>query len=83
MKRNIRIEKKWRKSREYIDNCPHCYSMNLKLHINNERFFKRYSVECGNCHWTWIEKRTIKDAVKAWNTQPKSTEDMYGGEHAI
>lgn len=67
MKRRMRIEKKWNKIKSKAKPCPDCGCKDVGLNDCFMRRFKRFFLECEECHWCGKTYPTIRMAVRSWN----------------
>ena len=75
-----RIHKKYVKLRPSIMSCT-CGGLVGMNEIMGRRFkFKRFYIECEDCHWCSSSMPTIRLAIKAWNKDMKNHDKWYS-EH--
>ena len=73
-----RVHKKYLRFKQMIIHCPCGGSFGLnELH---GRKWRRYFVECEECHWCSKSKPTMRMAIRAWNKDMKNHDKWYS-EH--
>ena len=85
VKKANRINRKWQKLKPKADRCPNCGCRIVGLNDCFMYKWKRFFINCEECHWCGRRKPTIRMAIKAWNKDgAKMYLDMlrrvYGGK---
>lgn len=73
-RRQERIGKRWAKLISKRKPCPDCGSYRTGLNHCLMHKFKKYFLECEDCHWCGKTMPTIRMAIWSWN-RGKSTEE--------
>lgn len=66
-RRHERVRRKWREKKVKAKPCPNCECGQIGLNDSLLHRWKRFYLECENCHWCGKSRPTIGAAVKAWN----------------
>ena len=77
-RRHNRVHRKWVKLRKKAAPCCDCHSANVGLNDSYSHRFRRFFLECENCHWCAGSFPTIRLAVWDWNRQKSTEEQIYG-----
>ena len=83
--RHAKVGKKWAKLKPKANNCPDCGSCGTGLNDRLLHKWKRFYLECENCHWCGRSMPTIRLAVWIWNMDgwkryTKMLKRIYGGK---
>ena len=66
-RRHERVRRKWREKNVKAKPCPNCGCGKLGLNDSILHRWKRFYLECENCHWCGKSRPTIGTAIRAWN----------------
>ena len=83
--RHEKVGKKWAKLKPKANDCPDCNSCRTGLNDRLLHRWKRFYLECENCHWCGRSMPTIRLAVWIWNKDGgkryyKMLKRVYGGK---
>lgn len=67
MKNDERYGRRWQKMRSKAQPCPNCNSPRIWLNQSLTYRYKKFWLECGECHWCGKSRPTIRWAVHMWN----------------
>lgn len=70
-KKSNRINRKWQKLKPKADRCPNCGCNIVGLNDCFMHKWKRFFIECEECHLCSRRKPTIRMAISAWNRKGK------------
>ena len=79
-KRYEKTQRKWDKLKHRAKCCPDCFCENVGLNESHLSKWKRFYLECENCHWCGDSYPTIKMAIRNWNRQLPPSADLYKDE---
>lgn len=67
--REWHIRSVWGRLKVTVKVCPNpkCHSRQTHICVIPKRTFKRYWLECWNCHWCGRRANTIRGAIRQWN----------------
>lgn len=68
-RRHERVGRKWKKLKPKAKHCPNCRCHSIGLNDFYFRKFKRFFLECENCHWCGKSYPTIRMAIRSWNKE--------------
>ena len=85
MNRHEKVGEKWIRIKGAANPCPECNSQRIWLNDSYTYKWKRFFVECADCHWCARSMPTIRLAIRAWNKDggkkyAKMLKRVYGGK---
>ena len=70
-RRHERVGRRWRRFKPKVRWCPDCRCHTVVLNDSYFHRFRRFFIECENCHWCGKSYPTIGMAVRSWNRESR------------